>query len=75
MSDQVAKRAGGELYLWTGKALYRSQSGEVETMPVAWPGTVVFLSLPIKLSISVTDVVKEFHAALKKPKIQLKFNK
>lgn len=75
VTDQIAKRCKGELYLWTGRALYRSQSGEVETMPVAWPGTVVFLSLPIKLAINVTDVVKEFDAALKKPKIQLKFNK
>jgi hypothetical protein len=75
VTDQVAKRGGGVLYLWTGRALYRSQSGQVETMPVAWPGTVVFLSLPIKLAINVTDVVKEFDAALKKPQIQLKFNK
>jgi hypothetical protein len=75
VTDQIAKRCKGELYLWTGRALYRSQSGEVETMPVAWPGTVVFLSLPIKLAINVTDVVKDFDAALKKPKIQLKFNK
>ena len=75
VTDQIAKRCKGELYLWTGRSLYRSQSGEVETMPVSWPGTVVFLSLPIKLAINVTDVVKEFDAALKKQRIQLNFNK
>lgn len=74
VTDQIAKKGGGELYLWTGKALYRSQSGEVEAMPVAWPGTVVFLTLPIKLAVNPTDVVKGFDAALQKPKIQLKFN-
>lgn len=74
VSDEIANRSGGALYLWTGKALYRSQSGEVEPMPVAWPGTVVYLNLPIKLAVNPTDVVKGFDAALKKPKIQLKFN-
>jgi hypothetical protein len=44
-------------------------------MPVEWPGTVVFLTLPIKLDVNVTDVVKGFDAALQKPKIQLKFNR
>ena len=43
-------------------------------MPVAWPGTVVFLTLPMVLTVNVTDVVKGFDAALPKPKIQLKFN-
>jgi hypothetical protein len=75
VTNQVAKHSGGEFYIWTGRALYRSQSGEAEPMPVAWPGTVVFLSLPIKLAINITDIVKEFDAALKKSKIQLKFNK
>jgi hypothetical protein len=74
VTDQISKRGGGEFYLWTGRALYRSQSGDVESMPVEWPGTVVFLTLPIKLAVNPTDVVKGFDAALKKPKIQLKFN-
>jgi len=74
VSDQIAKRSKGELYLWTGRALYRSQTGVTETMPVAWPGTVVYLNLPIKLAVNPTDVVKEFDAQLQKPKIQLKFN-
>ncbi len=73
VSDQIAKRSGGELYLWTGTALYRSQSGEVESMPVAWPGTVIFLTLPIKLAVNPTEVVKAFDVALPKPQIQLKF--
>jgi signal transduction histidine kinase len=71
--NEIARRSGGELYVWSGRALYRSRSG-VETMPVEWPGTVVFLTLPIKLAVNVTDVVKGFDAALQKPKIQLKFN-
>ena len=75
VSDEIASRSGGALYIWTGKALYRSQSGEVETMPVSWPGTVVYMNLPIKLAVNPTDVVKGFDAALKKPKIQLNFNK
>lgn len=72
--NEIARRSGGELYVWSGRALYRSRSG-VETMPVEWPGTVVFLTLPIKLDVNVTDVVKGFDAALQKPKIQLKFNR
>jgi len=71
--DEIAKRSGGEFYLWSGRALYRSRSG-VETMPVEWPGTIVFLTLPIKLAVNVTDVVKGFDAILKKPTIRLKFN-
>jgi hypothetical protein len=72
--NEISRRSGGELYVWSGRALYRSRSG-VETMPVEWPGTVVFLTLPIKLDVNVTDVVKGFDAALQKPKIQLKFNR
>lgn len=74
VTDQIVKRCKGELYLWSGTALYRSQTGAIEQIPVAWPGTVVFLSLPIKLAVNPTDVVKEFDAALKKPSIKLKFN-
>jgi len=74
VTDQIAKRGGGELYLWTGKALYRSRNGEVESMPVEWPGTVVFLKWPVSPGVNPTDVVKGFDAALPKRKIQLKFN-
>lgn len=74
VTDQIVKRCKGELYLWTGSALYRSQTGQVEPMPVTWPGTMVFLTLPIKLEVNPTDVVKEFDAELKKPTIKLKFN-
>lgn len=74
VTNEIARRCGGQLYLWTGKALYRSQNGEVEAMPVEWPGTVVFLTLPIKLAVNVTDVVKGFDTAVERPKFQLKFN-
>jgi hypothetical protein len=70
--DQIATRSVGKLFLWTGRALYRSGS-RVESMPVEWPGTIVFLTLPIKLTVNVTDIVRGFGDALKKSKIQLKF--
>lgn len=71
--DQIAKSGGGELYVWSGHALYRSRSG-IEPMPVEWPGTVVFLTLPIKLDVNVPDIVSGFDAAARKQKVQLKFN-
>ena len=43
-------------------------------MPVEWPGTVVFLTLPIKLEVNVTEIVRGFDAAARKQKVQLKFN-
>ena len=71
--NEIARRSGGELYVWSGRALYQSRSG-LEMMPVEWPGTVVCLTLPTKLDVNVTDVVKGFDAKLQKPRIQLNFN-
>jgi hypothetical protein len=71
--DGIAKQSGGLLYVWSGNALYSSRSG-IEIMPVRWPGTAVFLNLPIKLAIRPTDVVREFDAEHKKPQVKLKFN-
>ena len=73
VTDQIARRSGGELYVWSGQALYRSRSG-VESMPVAWPGTIVFLKLPFPLAVSPTDIVRGFDEGLRKKQIQLKFN-
>jgi len=73
VTDQIAKRSGGGLYVWSGQALYRSRSG-VESMPVAWPGTIVFLTLPINLGVNPTDIVRGFDEGLQKKQIQLKFN-
>ena len=73
MINEVARLSGGALYVWSGKALYRTRSG-VEAMPVAWPGTIIFLTLPIRVTVNVADVVRGFdYAALQKPKIQLRF--
>jgi hypothetical protein len=73
VTDQIAKRSGGGLYVWSGQALYRSRKG-IESMPVAWPGTIVFLTLPINLGVNPTDIVRGFDEGLHKKQIQLKFN-
>ena len=72
--DAMAKRSGGELYLWTRRALYRSGSG-AEHMPVEWPGTIVFLTLPVKLAVNTTDIVRGFDDTLKKNRIELNFRR
>jgi hypothetical protein len=72
VTDQIAKRSGGELYVWSGQALYRSRSG-VESMPVAWPGTIVFLTLPVNLGVNPTDIVRGFDEGLHKKPIRLNF--
>lgn len=69
--DALAKRSGGRLYVWSGRALYRSYAG-VETMPVAWPGTVVFVTLPSQIAVNHLDLIREIDQ-IKKPGAKLKF--
>jgi anti-sigma regulatory factor (Ser/Thr protein kinase) len=73
VTDQIARHSGGALYVWSGHALYRSRR-RVQSMPVAWPGTIVFLTLPINPGVNPTDIVRGFDEGLHKKQIQLKFN-
>lgn len=56
--DALAKRCGGRLYIWSGTALYRGGIG-IETMPLAWPGTIVFLNLPSQINVNHLDLIRE----------------
>ena len=56
----LAKRNVGRLMLWSGRAIYDSGHG-ISAMPVAWPGTVVFLRLPTRLQVFHREIVDEIH--------------
>lgn len=56
--NALAKRCGGRLYIWSGTALYRSGTG-IEAMPLAWPGTIVFLNLPSQINVNHLDLIRE----------------
>lgn len=72
VTDEIAKRGKGVLYLWSGRALYRSNAG-VETMPVAWPGTAVFLCLPRHLKVDHMGIIREIPNPLRRHKTRLHF--
>lgn len=75
VTDQIAKRSGrGRLYVWSGKALYRSTAG-VEEMPVAWPGTVVFLHLPRTVAVDHFQIIREIHVPLRGKRRRLRFDR
>jgi hypothetical protein len=74
VTDHIIKRsAGGVLYVWSGRALYRSNAG-VEEMPVSWPGTVVFLHLPRSISVDHLQVIREIHVPLRRRRRGLRFD-
>lgn len=73
VTDHIAKKSRGVLYVWSGAALYRSNAG-VERMPVAWPGTVVFLSLPSGVAVDYMSIISEIHIPLRKRRIKLHFD-
>lgn len=74
VTDQIAKRSGkGVIYVWSGKALYRSNAG-VEEMPVAWPGTVVFLHLPRTIEVDYFQIIREIHVPLRRKRRGLRFD-
>ena len=58
--NSLARRNGGRLILWSGRAIYDSKQG-IAPMPVAWPGTVVFLRLPTRLQVFHREIVDEIH--------------
>ena len=73
VTNHIAKKSGGVLYVWSGTALYRSNAG-LERMPVAWPGTVVFLSLPSGVAVDYMGIISEIHIPLRKRRIKLHFD-
>ena len=56
----LARRNAGRLVVWSGRAIYDSKQG-IAPMPVAWPGTVVFLQLPTHLKVFYREIVDEIH--------------
>ena len=74
VTDYIAKRSGkGVIYVWSGTALYRSNVG-VEQMPVAWPGTVVFLHLPRTIEVDHLQIIREIHVPLRRKRRGLRFD-
>lgn len=58
--NSLARRNAGRLVVWSGRAIYDSKQG-IAPMPVAWPGTVVFLRLPTRLQVFHREIVDEIH--------------
>ena len=58
--NSLARRNAGRLVVWSGRAIYDSRQG-IAPMPVAWPGTVVFLRLPTRLQVFHREIVDEIH--------------
>lgn len=74
VTDHIVKRSDrGVLYVWSGRALYRSNAG-VEEMPVSWPETVVFLHLPRTLSVDYLRIIREIHVPLRRRRRGLRFD-
>ncbi|MDR2462220.1 MAG: hypothetical protein LBD30_00355 [Verrucomicrobiales bacterium] len=74
VTDLLVKRSGnGVLCIWSGNGLYQSGSG-ISIMPVAWPGTVVFLRLVQEIQVDYLKIIKELHVPLRRPKHRLYFS-
>ena len=58
--NSLARRNAGRLVVWSGRAIYDSRQG-IAPMPVAWPGTLVFLRLPTRLQVFHREIVDEIH--------------
>jgi anti-sigma regulatory factor (Ser/Thr protein kinase) len=58
--NSLARRNAGRLVVWSGRAIYDSRQG-IAPMPVAWPGTAVFLRLPTRLQVFHREIVDEIH--------------